>query len=266
VRRVAQTILGVMIAAITWSIEAQVMPEPPAGRGIQIPLGDAPVAVISALPIEDGAPVTGAPYSADAITEVTQQLSNGNRIIRRTGSRLFRDSAGRTRYEQSLAAIGPFVSGADVKSVIINDPVAKAAYVLDPNRRTAIRTPTRQLGPLPLAAAPGSDTATAPKVASESIGQRTIDGVTATGTRTTTTIPAGAIGNEQPIEIVSESWHSPELKIVLASHRNDPRFGETNYQVTNLTRGEPDPELFRVPKGYRVEVATDPHMVKPRER
>jgi hypothetical protein len=258
VRRVVQTIVGVVIAVLSWSVEAQVMPAPPAGQGIQIPLGDMPVGVISALPIEDGPPVTGAPYSAEAITEVIQVLSNGNRILRRTTSRLFRDSAGRTRLEQSLAAIGPFVSGGDVKSVIINDPVAKAGYMLDQQRRTAIRTPVRQLGPRPLRSGPGSDNAAAPKVASESIGQRMIEGVIATGTRTTTTIPAGAIGNEEPIEVVTESWQSPELKILMASHRKDPRFGETSYHVTGLTRVEPDPTLFRVPNGYRVEALPEP--------
>jgi hypothetical protein len=264
VRRALQAVGGVVIAVISSSVEAQVVfaPQQPQPR-IQIPFGDLPVGVMQAQPVEDGPPVTGAPYSADAITEVIQVLSDGNRIVRRTTSRLFRDSAGRTRYEQSLAAIGPFVSGGDLKSVTINDPVAQVGYMLDPSRRAAIQTPTLRLKPGLVSGIAAPDNAAAPKTASASIGERAIEGVTATGTRATTIIPAGAIGNEQPIEIVSETWYSPELKIVLASHRKDPRFGETNYRLTNLSRVEPDPELFRVPKGYRVEVPTGPRMMRP---
>ena len=82
---------------------------------------------------------------------------------------------------------------------------------------------------------------------------QTIEGVQAEGTRTTVTIPAGAIGNELPIEIVSERWYSPELKMVVLSRRADPRFGETVYRLTNLVRGEPSADLFEIPAGYRVD-------------
>src|SRR5439155_694874 len=51
----------------------------------------------------------------------------------------------------------------------------------------------------------------------ESLGSQTVDGLEATGTRTTVTIPAGAIGNERPIEVVSERWYSPELQVVVSS-------------------------------------------------
>ena len=87
----------------------------------------------------------------------------------------------------------------------------------------------------------------------ESLGTRDVEGVRADGTRTTTTIEAGAIGNVAPLEIVSERWFSPELKTVVLSRRSDPRFGETTYRLENIVRGEPSPELFRVPPDYRVD-------------
>lgn len=87
----------------------------------------------------------------------------------------------------------------------------------------------------------------------ESLGTRTIDGLAATGTRTTRTIPAGAIGNDEEIVITQETWYSPELQIVLESIHNDPRYGQTAYSITNLQRGEPDASLFQVPPGYTVE-------------
>lgn len=87
----------------------------------------------------------------------------------------------------------------------------------------------------------------------ESLGTRTVDGVAATGTRMTKTIPAGAVGNDQDIVITQETWYSPDLQIVLQSIHNDPRYGQTTYSVTNLQREDPDTSLFQVPPGYTIE-------------
>jgi hypothetical protein len=86
----------------------------------------------------------------------------------------------------------------------------------------------------------------------EQLGSRFIEGVTADGTRTTLTIPAGQIGNESPINVVSERWYSPELKQLVMSLQSDPRFGVTTYRLTDITRGEPAPELFEVPADFKV--------------
>lgn len=85
----------------------------------------------------------------------------------------------------------------------------------------------------------------------EELGTRDFEGVSATGTRKVTTIPAGAIGNERPIEIVYERWYSKELEMTVYSKNNDPRFGEQTYRLTNINRSEPDPSLFSVPAGYK---------------
>jgi hypothetical protein len=86
----------------------------------------------------------------------------------------------------------------------------------------------------------------------EALGTRTIAGVSAEGTRTTVTIPAGAVGNERPIEIVTETWRSPELKLVVTSNTSDPRFGETRYELRNIVRAEPAPSLFEIPSDYKL--------------
>ena len=85
----------------------------------------------------------------------------------------------------------------------------------------------------------------------KSLGTRDIDGIKAEGTMTSHTIPAGQIGNERPIVITSERWFSPELFIVVYAKTSDPRAGDTIYRVTNVKRGEPPPELFRIPADYR---------------
>ncbi|HEY6403912.1 MAG TPA: TonB family protein [Blastocatellia bacterium] len=87
----------------------------------------------------------------------------------------------------------------------------------------------------------------------EQLGKRMVEGVECEGTRTVTTIPIGAIGNERPLEMVGETWFSPELKMIILSKRSDPRFGESTYRVTNISRSEPETTLFQVPSDYAVK-------------
>ena len=79
-----------------------------------------------------------------------------------------------------------------------------------------------------------------------------ISGVPADGTRTTVTIPAGQIGNAQPIQIISETWYSPDLQITVLSKRSDPRSGERVFQLNSLSRAEPPSTLFVVPADFKV--------------
>jgi hypothetical protein len=90
-----------------------------------------------------------------------------------------------------------------------------------------------------------------PKV--EKLDSQTIEGVLAEGQRVTHTIPAGAIGNEQPINIVDERWYSPELQTVVMTRHSDPRSGETVYRLTNINRTEPARTLFEVPSDYTLK-------------
>jgi hypothetical protein len=92
-----------------------------------------------------------------------------------------------------------------------------------------------------------------PNEVTEKLGTQMIEGVSAEGTRTTITIPAGEIGNERAIEIVSERWYSPELQVVVMTRHADPRFGETTYKLTNINRAEQPKTLFEVPPGYTVK-------------
>ena len=235
-----------------------------------------------------GKVVKGAPYSGEAITEITRVLQDGNRINRKTTAVLYRDSQGRTRREMRLGAIGPWpVAGESRESIFINDPVANVNYMLEPDSRTAQKLPASrwELGPVEgrgeskmvtvvaRAGVPGGAgggapghvvvdrkvfTQRVPEPKTESLGKRFIEGVQAEGSRSTMTIPAGQIGNERPIEIVSERWYSPELQTVVSSKRIDPLSGDTVFRLTNINRSEPAPALFQVPPGYTVKEAT-PH-------
>lgn len=230
-------------------------------------------------------PVTGAPYTATAVTETTQVLADGNRIVNKMESQVARDSQGRTRRQETMSNIGPLATNAQ-KMAFINDPVEKVNYILDLNDKTAqvVKLPPPGQGPHAMAMMVAPDGAQSKanveagvvqkkmivtaggspgveqrvwvssddtrEVKTETLGTQTIEGVSATGTRTTRTIPAGEIGNERPIEITSEVWTSPDLQTVVLSKRNDPRIGETVYKLTNIQRAEPDASLFQVPSGF----------------
>ncbi len=87
----------------------------------------------------------------------------------------------------------------------------------------------------------------------ESLGTKTLEGVQVTGTRTTSTIPAGTIGNDRDLNIIRETWYSSELKLVIQSTQSDPRFGETSYTLKNIQQGSPDVTLFQVPANYTID-------------
>jgi TonB family protein len=86
----------------------------------------------------------------------------------------------------------------------------------------------------------------------ERLAKQMIEGIECEGTRTVATMPAGAIGNERPIETVNETWYSPELQMMILSKRSDPRFGESTYRVTNIVRTVPESALFQIPSEYTI--------------
>jgi hypothetical protein len=223
----------------------------------------------------------GAPYSAEAINESTQTLADGNRIVQKSTTRVYRDGEGRIRREE-------VADSGDVISISIVDPVAQVSYVLDPKTRTAHRgammiarsavfkgqpvevTPDdrkkiemgqkMRVAPPPPPPPPppgynGTLLREAGETSKEDLGRQTVEGVTATGSRTIWTIPAGAIGNVQPIRIVSEQWFSPDLQLLVLTKHTDPRTGENIYRLQNIVRAEPDRSLFTVPPDYTIKEA-----------
>jgi hypothetical protein len=202
-------------------------------------------------PLEFGEVVRGAPFSAEATTEMTQELRDGNRIEQRSTVTIARDGTGRTRREQSLPPIGPVVLDPELRMITISAPRQRTLYFIDPQRRTVSRStaPSGQPPP-PGGRGRGGRSLPPPQVSSEALGNRQILGLRAEGTRQTMTIPAGVFGNVGPIQVVTERWYSPDLKIVLESRRTDPRLGDVTYRVTSLVRGEPDAALFFIPADY----------------
>jgi hypothetical protein len=226
------------------------------------------------------APFKGAPYSATINNESIQTLADGNRIVQTNTGTVSRDTQGRTRQDAALPAIGNLSAASTPHLVFIQDPVAGTSYTLNLTDKTAWKNPapptrTGGLGPAvgastffiqtgngvpPLPPPPPPTialtkhlTTDEPSEANtEPLGSQTMEGVVVNGVRTTRTIPAGQIGNDRPISIVTEVWTSTDLKTIVFSKRNDPRMGEQTFRLTNIVRAKPDPSLFTVPADFKI--------------
>jgi hypothetical protein len=178
-------------------------------------------------------------------------LHDGNRIVSRTSFYTFRDQEGR------IARAEVPKEGGSPQVVYILDPVANTSFSLSPREKVAKREFLQRQPEAMLAGLGNGQEMLGKKVkgpngsATESLGKRYIQGVEAEGTRTITTIKAGEIGNERPIEIVLERWYSPELQTNVLTKRTDPRYGETTFQLLDLQKGEPARNYFEVPVDYK---------------
>lgn len=106
-----------------------------------------------------------------------------------------------------------------------------------------------QLGPI---AGAFGDSKWAGKSATRDLGMRDIEGVKAEGKLRSYEIPAGEVGNRNPIVVSDESWYSPELQVTLLSKHSDPRSGDNTYRLASIKREEPATSLFSVPSDYTV--------------
>lgn len=238
----------------------------------------------------DAEVVKSKPYSADSTTETVQTLADGNRIVHRTVSKFYRDSEGRTRREQTFGNVDPEHPAPHEVKIFIEDPVGGSSYIMDPASKTAdlVRHPSLpdghsaeeggknfffktfvEDGERPEQTPPThmminfTRDSNNPNLAvitpdfkrdavKEDLGSRSIEGVDCTGTRETTTIPAGEIGNEKPISVVRETWYAPSIAAVVLSTTDDPRYGKTTYQLSNVQLNEPARSLFEPPANFKV--------------
>ena len=181
--------------------------------------------------------ITGAPFSGE------EEYVHGDKITK--GRKLYRDSEGRTRTEREV------VPGSDLFIVEISDPVLGALWVLDPQKKIAhLMTPQPPPMPAepavalvapwsqPAASRPAFPRTPSPVSTTDTLDPDEIGGVKVVGSRTTSTYADGR-------KVVTESWMSPELQVFLRNKTGDDLF-----RMSNLSRKEPVPSLFRVPADY----------------
>jgi hypothetical protein len=274
---------SIAVLALAVALVAQATPEPLAIQAGAVAAGPVKGPMLG-MHLEDNmgvAPVKGSPFCANVSTEHTQSFADGNRIHTTDSSTVCRDSQGRTRREASLNLLGASPQASAPKLITILDPVAGVRYLLDSENKIVHKMPlpppgTTTAGPgvppqggqvfiMRSAGGPEGQTfstnmmyrkvgadSNEPAPNTEDLGDQTINGINATGTRVTTTIPSGKMGNDKPIVVTSERWYSPDLKATLMTKHDDPWAGELETQFTNVNTSEPDPSLFAVPSDYKV--------------
>jgi hypothetical protein len=202
----------------------------------------------------EGKTVTGIPLTAQIVVTHENTLSDGNHISRTSQTTLYRDAQGRTRREVTVEAATPATASVKHVIIMINDPVAGKRYMLDPTNKTA-REMREPHGPGDHPKRPAGEAVKemlSKNVQRDQLGNKTISGFEASGERVTRTIAAGEIGNEKPIEVVTERWFSTDLQLPVLVVHTDPMMGTATTKVTSVTRGEPDASLFQVPSDYKV--------------
>lgn len=241
--------------------------------------------------------VTGQPFEGQKVTKSVWRLADGTVITHESATKIARDGEGRLREEiqqTRSTSLGGTQSNTTTDMVTISDPIGHSILMITPKSKIAMKMDLPAIpaglpdsmrkgvrmggimGGLPAGAsaqpqivkdgvaAPDSEThdvslGTETKTLhrTEKLGNQSIAGVLATGKRTITTIPLGAIGNDRPIIVTHEEWYSPDLQMVVKSSDSDPRDGERTMELEGVSRAEPDPSLFKVPEGYKVTDMAD---------
>jgi hypothetical protein len=201
-------------------------------------------------------PIPHAPFTATLATEATKYAADGATMTFANERHIARDAQGRIYEERWLLV----PKNGNVKSwmnwIQIADPQQRTLYncsterhicdllVYDPASDLAAASPRKgPSGPMPHGDG---------NVAWEDLGNRNIAGVDTVGARETTTVNAGTMGNDQPLTSMREYWHSDQLGINLLSIRTSPMFGKQTFTITEITAGDPDPQMFALPAGYKV--------------
>jgi hypothetical protein len=248
-------------------------PPPPPPHDMNVAFGGGFMTGMGHDEIEEGKLVKGVPMSGEMVVTRDRTLADGNSIHTQNQTTIYRDSQGRMRREIGFELNTPSTGAAKRTMIAIMDPVSGNRYMLNPQNKTAHQMPLHPGKPgsgAPdamhgrMGVGPGTAEAmhdrpgkvwigsNAANLKTEQLGTKTINGLPALGTRMTRTIPAGEIGNRNPIEVVTERWYSSDLQLPLLTTHNDPMMGTMTIKLVNINRGEPDASLFQVPSDYKL--------------
>jgi len=196
-------------------------------------------------------PVKDAPFTSTVNAEWTRTLEDGSIQTQVNHHLLVRDRAGRIFQERRTLVPKYGTRESEVFRIEISDPERHKKYFCDVKARRYALHDYFVPAKIPLPAAGFSDEGER-FLSREDLGKSNVSGLDVTGTRETTTINTGVIGNDRPISITKEIWYSQQLGINLLVKRADPRHGTQTFTVTDIGLADPDPKFFAVPAGFTV--------------
>lgn len=201
-------------------------------------------------------PLPNAPFTATVNTEWTRTLGNGSTVTLKNRRTVARDSTGRIYEERRYLSPNGDRQQTGIRQLEFSDPTTHEVYICDVETHVCdLRDyfPSTSIGrPVIVEAGSQNDLKT------EDLGHDSISGLDTVGTRETSMIAAGAVGNDQPLAAVKEFWYSSQLGVNLVVNRVDPRTGTEKFRVTDITLGEPNAKFFKPPTDYTVVDARRP--------
>jgi len=189
------------------------------------------------LPLQFGSPVVGEPVSATRTLDYEPADNSSDPVAMHAEEKYYRDSQGRTRSEIKYPNQLPTVD--------IIDFVAHMHYRWTVGDTVVSTFKIKETTALAVSATPE----TLPEDSPE------IEGVP--------TRHAHHVSGTDKIEESTDSWYAPSLHLALLTVVDKPGAGKTTYRFVHITLGEPDPALFRVPAGLKIQDDTPPPPVKP---
>lgn len=202
-------------------------------------------------------PVVNLAYSAQRVVTHTYLNARGGKQTDEETTTTARDSWGRT-YNQHVylsvnsASRSTPVFPTKITLIEIDDPVERYRYVVDSRNRVAHRV--RLPGP----GSPKHPNRSKPADGTPgwvSLGRQLIGGIWCEGERFTFQLPGSKSVS------TTETWRDPVLKLMVRETLDDPISGVTVRELRNISRVEPNAELFKAPEGYTVVDETGPFKI-----
>ena len=226
---------------------------------------------------------SGNPFTAESVTTATAPATVGAPKTTVFRENIARDSHGRIRIEKHGVSQPPD----DRKTVTLETPDGKPFTVtreeygtlieifdcasgtfirIQPGMRIAAGTESTSAAPVVQSKhafstpyIPSLAVKAPPNITIEQLGTHEFQGIPARGVKTTTLgTEKDGDWNGKPIS-ESELWVSDDLAAQMLSIRKDLKTGsEGRSELMAIKRGEPDPALFEIPKGFAVNPARMP--------
>jgi len=234
-----------VLAAFIWMVQAAAAPQ--AGEALRGPDGGTRYRVAGIEVIS----VAGKPFTAKDSIEWTRRLEDGSAVTVHLYAAMARDSQGRIYRERRNFVPANSDQEPRMFETILYDPAARTKTTCTLATRQCTVASYRPITSFAVQP-PGPFANFTRTLAREDLGTNMIDGLNVTGTRETTSINPGVVGNDRPLVTTREFWYSPDLETNVAVTREDPREGTQYIHLINLSRSEPDPAIFAVPAGFVV--------------
>jgi hypothetical protein len=196
-------------------------------------------------------PIPNAPFTATVNTEWTRRFENGTTSTIKNHRTVARDSTGRIFQERRYLTPDGDKHQTPITQLEFSDPSTHDLYVCKPATHVCeLHNYFASTSTVPVAATASGVGAN--DLTTEDLGHNMISGLDVLGTRETTAIAPGTIGNDRPLAAVKEFWYSSQLGINLVVKRTDPRTGTENFRVADINLAEPDPQLFNPSSDFTV--------------